>query len=150
MEWMILPYKRYFDFAGRSRRLEYWMFTFFCVIVVLAMMALVMAAGFPFGMLADPENVQLAFGPLFWLGFLMLGLFWLGTIIPGVAVVVRRLHDRDMSGWWYLGIIVASMIPIVNFISGIAFIVLMLLPGTPGPNRFGPDPKDPASAEVFA
>jgi uncharacterized membrane protein YhaH (DUF805 family) len=26
MEWMILPYKRYADFSGRSRRLEYWMF----------------------------------------------------------------------------------------------------------------------------
>lgn len=150
MEWMILPYRRYFDFSGRSRRLEYWMFTVFCVMVVVVMMALILAGGFPFQMLSDPENVQLSFGPLFWLGFVILGLFWLGTLIPGVAVIIGRLHDRDMSGWWYLGIIVASMIPIVNFISGIAFIVLMFLPGTPGPNRFGPDPKDPASAEVFA
>jgi len=63
---------------------------------------------------------------------------------------VRRLHDRDMSGWWYLGVAVASIIPIVGFIASIAFLVLMVLPGTPGPNRFGPDPKDPTGAEVFA
>ena len=71
-------------------------------------------------------------------------------LVPSIAVVVRRLHDRDMSGWWYLGIIVASMIPIVGTLASIALLVLMVLPGTPGPNRFGPDPKDPANAAVFA
>ena len=67
-----------------------------------------------------------------------------------IAVVVRRLHDRDMSGWWYLGAIVAGMIPIVGILASLAIFVLMLLPGTAGPNRFGPDPKDPSSAQVFA
>lgn len=42
-----------------------------------------------------------------------------------------------------------SIIPIVGFLASIAFLVLMFLPGTPGPNRFGPDPKDPASSSVF-
>jgi uncharacterized membrane protein YhaH (DUF805 family) len=32
----------------------------------------------------------------------------------------------------------------------LGFLVLMALPGTPGANRFGPDPKDPLNAEVFA
>ena len=36
------------------------------------------------------------------------------------------------------------------YINTIALLVLMVLPGTPGPNRFGPDPKDPANAAVFA
>ncbi len=150
MEWMILPYKRYFDFSGRSRRLEYWMFVLFSIIVAAVLFALIMAGGLNLAAFSDPQAMDMSFGPLFWLGCLLLSLFWLGSLIPGIAVVVRRLHDRDMSGWWYLGIIVASMIPIINFIAGIAFLVLMLLPGTPGPNRFGPDPKDPASAEVFA
>lgn len=150
MDWMILPYKRYFDFSGRSRRMEYWMFTLFCVIVALVMMALMMAGGLSIASLANPQTAQLALGPMVWLGGGLLGLFWLGTIIPGIAVVIRRLHDRNMSGWWYLGMIVASMIPIVGFIASIAFLVLMFLPGTPGPNRFGPDPKDPTSADVFA
>ena len=38
----------------------------------------------------------------------------------------------------------------IRIVAAIGFLVLMLLPGTAGPNRFGPDPKDPNSAEVFA
>jgi uncharacterized membrane protein YhaH (DUF805 family) len=76
--------------------------------------------------------------------------FGLAVLVPSIAVVVRRLHDRDLSGWWYLGAIVAGMIPFVGFIASIALLVLMFLPGTPGPNRFGPDPKDPSNANVFA
>lgn len=150
MEWMILPYKRYFDFSGRSRRLEYWMFVLFSIIVASILIAFIVAGGFQIAAFANPQAMDMSFGPLFWLGSLLLSLFWLGSLIPAIAVVVRRLHDRDMSGWWYLGIIIASMIPIINFVAGIAFLVLMLLPGTPGPNRFGPDPKDPTNAEVFA
>ena len=37
MEWMILPFKRYFDFKGRSRRKEYWMYTLFVVIVSIVL-----------------------------------------------------------------------------------------------------------------
>jgi uncharacterized membrane protein YhaH (DUF805 family) len=89
-------------------------------------------------------------GAVFYIGAGLLGIWFLAILIPSIAVAVRRLHDRDMSGWWYLGVIIAGMIPIVGFIANIAFIVLMFLPGTPGPNRFGPDPKDPSSANVFA
>ena len=41
------------------------------------------------------------------------------------------------------------MIPLLNFSIVIGFIVLVALPGNPGPNRFGPDPKDPTSESVF-
>jgi uncharacterized membrane protein YhaH (DUF805 family) len=150
MEWMILPYKRYFDFSGRSRRLEYWMFTLFSIIIGAILFSLIIAGGFHLGAFTEPQAADLSFGPIFWLGCFLFGLFWLGSLIPAIALVVRRLHDRDMSGWWYLGIVVASMIPIINIVSGIAFFILMLLPGTPGPNRYGPDPKDPTSSEVFA
>ena len=81
---------------------------------------------------------------------MVLALWWLATLIPNIALNVRRLHDRDMSGWWYLGFIVASFIPLVNFVAGIAYLVLMVLPGTPGPNRFGEDPKGATVPAVFA
>jgi len=81
---------------------------------------------------------------------ILIPLYGLATLIPSIAVGVRRLHDRDMSGWWYLGLFVGMIIPLVNFIAAIAFLVLMLLPGTPGPNRFGPDPKDPANTAAFS
>ena len=73
----------------------------------------------------------------------------IGSLIPSIAVTVRRLHDRDMSGWWYLGLAVASAIPLVGFAASIALFVLMVLPGTDGGNRFGPDPKNPYGQDVF-
>ncbi len=151
MEWMLLPLRRYADFEGRSRRMEYWMFQLLNVIVIAVLVALIFG-GMPWAALSDPEAVaaDIQIGALVWVGGILATLWVLATLVPGIAVVVRRLHDRDMSGWWYLGIIVASMIPLVNFFASIAFLVLMVLPGTKGPNRFGPDPLDPAQAEVFA
>lgn len=150
LEWMILPLKRYAEFSGRSRRMEFWSFALLNVIVSVALMVLLLAGGLPLATLEHPEAGLPAMGAMFWIVLVLVVLWSLGTFIPSIAVTVRRLHDRDMSGWWYLGFLVASMIPFVNFIAGIAFLVLMFLPGTPGPNRFGPDPKDPTSANVFA
>jgi uncharacterized membrane protein YhaH (DUF805 family) len=153
LEWMIMPYKRYFDFKGRSRRKEYWSFVLLGAIIYLVCGGLMVAGGFSPLALADPGAAAEAMAEpsaMFYLGLGVLGLFGLVTIIPGVMVIIRRLHDRDMSGWWYLGVILASLIPIVGMLAGIAFLVLMFLPGTAGPNRFGPDPKDPSSAGVFS
>lgn len=152
MHWMILPFKRYFDFSGRSRRMEYWMFVLFTTVVAMVLVGPVvfdiMAASVADPMAADPDPFASA-GTFSIVGMSLYGLFILAALIPGIAVAVRRLHDRDLSGWWYLGFIVASMIPLVGIVASIAFIVVMFLPGTEGPNRFGPDPKDPHSAEVF-
>ena len=80
---------------------------------------------------------------------ILLAVWWLAILIPGVAVGVRRLHDRNLTGWWYLGFVVLSFVPVVSFISWIAFLVIMALPGTPGPNRFGPSPKGEPTGEAF-
>ena len=153
LDWMLMPYRRYAEFSGRSRRKEYWSFVLLFVTVYLICGAVMVAGGYSVTSLSAPEP-QLAEGPslMFWIGIGLLGVFALASIVPFVAVVVRRLHDRGLSGWWFLGVIVivASFIPVINLIAGIAILVLMVLPGTPGPNKYGPDPKDPASVEVFA
>jgi uncharacterized membrane protein YhaH (DUF805 family) len=147
MEYMLMPFRRYAEFTGRSGRKEYWMFILFNVIVGCVLGAIIAVAG---GAASMPDAAGGNYGAIFGgLGLLMV-VWWLAVIIPSIAVGVRRLHDRDMSGWWYLGFIVAGMIPIVNFIGWIAFLVLMVLPGTPGSNRFGPDPLGRADAVVFA
>ncbi len=84
------------------------------------------------------------------IGVVLYALYALAVFIPSIAVTVRRFHDRDMSGWWYLGLSLAGIIPFVGFLASIAFLVLMFLPGTQGSNRFGPDPKDPYAEDVFA
>jgi uncharacterized membrane protein YhaH (DUF805 family) len=151
MEWMLMPYRRYADFSGRSRRKEFWMFQLLGLIVGVVIVLLCFG-GLPLDAMGDPDalTAETQPGALFWVGAVLAVIWGLGSIIPSIAVTVRRLHDRDMSGWWYLGFIVASMIPLVNFIAAIAFLVLMVLPGTPGSNRFGPDPLGRADAEVFA
>jgi uncharacterized membrane protein YhaH (DUF805 family) len=54
-------------------------------------------------------------------------------IWPWLATTAKRLHDTDRSGWWML-------IVFVPLIGGIWLLVLEVLRGTPGPNRYGPDP----------
>lgn len=157
LDWMILPFKRYAEFSGRSRRMEYWSFFLLNAIVMTVLVGMVFAGGLMplITAMADPAMTDPstitpeAPGPLLYIGGGLLGIYWLAVLIPSIAVTVRRFHDRDMSGWWYLGFIVASFVPVVGSLAGIALLVLMLLPGTPGPNRFGPDPKDPTGAEVF-
>lgn len=152
LEWMILPLKRYADFNGRSRRKEFWSWVLLNIIVYAVLMAIVFGTGFSMASLAgaDPSNPLAIYGAFFSGTGLLVVIWWLAVLVPNIAVSVRRLHDRDMSGWWYLGLVVANFIPFVNFIAGIAFLVLMCLEGTKGPNRFGPDPKDPTNAEAFA
>ena len=153
MDWMLLPFRRYADFSGRSRRMEFWMFSLLNAIVYGVLIA-ISFSGIPWAAIMAEDTEALARMPdlsgITIVGLVLLGIWMLAILIPSIAVTVRRLHDRDMSGWWYLGIIVASMIPVVGFIASIAMLVLMVLPGTAGPNRFGDDPKDPGNSQVFA
>jgi uncharacterized membrane protein YhaH (DUF805 family) len=56
------------------------------------------------------------------------------TLIAGIMMHIKRCHDRGKSGWWCL----LLLIPVVNFIW--AVVDLGILPGTPGPNEYGPEP----------
>lgn len=149
MEWMLMPYRRYAEFTGRSRRKEYWMFALLMLIVYSVIAALLFSGGLS-AMLMNPSETTPTFGPAFWLGVVLVAIFGLGSFIPSIAVTIRRLHDRDMSGWWYLLGVFGGAVPFIGPLISIGFLVLMCLPGTPGHNRFGPDPKDPTSADVFA
>lgn len=151
VEYMFMPFRRYADFRGRSRRMEFWSFALFNAIIYAILAGVMIGTGASLSSLSDTDNAAANAFALFFSGFgLLLGIYWLATIIPTLAVTVRRLHDRDMSGWWYLGFMVLSLIPLVGFLVSIAFLVIMFLPGTPGPNRFGADPKDPEDTQVFA
>lgn len=152
MHWMFLPLKRYFDFQGRSRRLEFWMFSLLNVLVLGVLGVITFMTGSTMEQVASADpNDPLAFYQIMFSGVgVLMAVWWLLVLIPSIAVAVRRFHDRDMTGWWYLGFIVLSLIPFIGFIASIAFIVVMALPGTDGPNRFGESPKDTVTADTFA
>lgn len=100
-----LAMSRYTDFSGRSGKVEYTVFVLFVFLLSLAL--------------------SLVFRD--WLASLIMLVF----LLPNIAVGVRRLHDIDRSGWWYLLVLV----PVLGLIMIIA---LMFVEGTPGTNRFGP------------
>lgn len=103
--------QKYADFEGRARRAEYWNFYLGYVILYVIALAIDSVIGFP----------------------ILGGLLSLGLLIPGLAAVVRRLHDTDRSGWWLL----AAFVPLVN----LAVLYFLVSEGTAGPNQYGPDPK---------
>lgn len=131
-------FTRYVDFQGRSRRPEYWWVVLFNVIIVVVLGGLAMATG------ANFETGEM--GPMGGIFFGILGLYGLAIIIPSIALFVRRLHDINQTGWIYLGLVVASLIPFIGLLATIAQIVIACIPGTQGPNKYGADPKGGAPA----
>ena len=120
MKWFLeVLTQKYATFEGRARRKEYWYFIlFYCIALFVLMVVDVLAGTF---------NEEAEIG-------LFSGLFVLATIVPSIAVTVRRLHDTDRSGWWFL----ISFVPLVG---ALVLLVFMVLDSTPGANRFGENPK---------
>lgn len=153
MEWMLMPLRRYADFQGRSRRKEYWLFVLLNVIVftVIPLLNFAVGGGGMFARMAQSSSNPFAVYRAMFGGFgLLLALWFLVILVPSVAVSVRRLHDRNLSGWWYLGGLIGGFIPFVGLLASIAMLVVFCLEGTCGPNRFGQDPKGPPHQDVFA
>ena len=119
MNWYLTVLKNYAVFSGRARRMEYWMYVLFNVIFAVAALILDNVLGLT---IAD-----VGYGPIYLL-------YTLATLIPGIAVSVRRLHDIGKSGWYLL----MSLIPCVG---GIILLVFAATAGDVGDNEFGADPK---------
>ncbi|HEX2795249.1 MAG TPA: DUF805 domain-containing protein [Croceicoccus sp.] len=131
MDWMLLPYARYFDFAGRSRRMEYWMFQLFIVLGYAALMVAILMSGGG----VEVGEAEAAPGPLVLMIFVVASIWAIATVIPTFALTIRRLHDTNRSGFWIL----IGFVPIVG---GLVLLYFMLIEGTRGPNLFGADPKE--------
>ncbi len=121
MNWYLKVLKQYADFSGRARRTEYWMYTLFNALFLLAATILDNVLGLNF-------SSEIRYGFI----YLIYSLF---TLIPGLAVVVRRLHDVDKSGWFIL-------IAFIPLIGAIWLLVLFCTEGTPGRNQYGVNPKE--------
>ena len=105
-------YKKYATFKGRASRSEFWWFN----LHVCLMMILAMVGEYWFG--TD--------GILYCIVCLVL-------ILPSLSCSVRRLHDKDKSGWWLL----VEFIPLIG---GIVLLVWFISVGNFGKNHFGDDP----------
>ena len=127
--------RNYFNFTGRARRAEYWGFVLFQIIMLILLLipdTIITALAYS---ATDPDRIE--FIPLF------TGLFYLYSIVPGTAIAVRRLHDRDLSGWLYLLIL-------TPYIGGLILFIFMCLDSRRETNKHGPSPKYGADAQVDA
>ena len=176
------PLVKYVDFQGRARRSEFWLWVLLRIAVGMVMgsiMTSVMFAGLNFH---NPDPSQ--FMSRYFSIMPVTQIVNLGLLLPSIAVAVRRLHDTNRSGWWYVMPIAVAIIGTILFFifagtqlftaisagrtmtdaQGLALAFSMIgsiflclfLPllaaeiimlifyvsdGTPGSNRFGPDPK---------
>ncbi len=126
-----LGFKRYVDFKGRSIRSEFWWWTLFSVAVSICLFLLDMIIMAPFGHSGD--ILELGVGPFS-------GLFGLVTLVPGIAVGVRRLHDVNRSGWWILCTIVGWLLILPGLALTVVLIFWFIRQGDQGDNRFGSNP----------
>lgn len=118
---------KYITLSGRAQRSEYWWFFLFLIGGSL-ILSQVDAAIFGPTMVMDPTTGAFAYNT----GYISM-IFSLATFLPGLAVGVRRLHDRDKSGWWLL-------IGFIPLIGGIILIIWFAKEGTSGDNQYGADP----------
>ena len=137
-------FSRYVDFQGRSTRAEYWWVYLFNLIIAIVWAVLFFGLG---GINMRTEEVS----PIGFILIALIAIYGLAIVIPSIALFVRRLHAINQTGWIYLGLVVASVIPVVGFIASIAMIVIACIPGTKGPNKYGPDPANPGAgaADTF-
>ena len=152
IDWAKRPIQKYADFTGRAPRAEYWWFVLAMVIVFVLLTIVESIVGLN-------KMVLGVYGPL-------TTLMWLAVLVPSLSVGVRRLHDTDRSGWWLLlmvpygfaGVLMvrsmsaaaaagtapafgaAGIFVLIGFVCLILLLVFYCLAGTPGDNRYGPNP----------
>jgi uncharacterized membrane protein YhaH (DUF805 family) len=140
MDWVTLL----FSASGRINRAKYWIVHLVYIpLTAIAFLLLFSVRGnFP---------------------YFVLGAVYLACFYSITVAAIKRLHDRDKSGWWILFFwILPSVLAGYRFLtaeamgSNIAWFVGLIitlwfyvevgcLPGTSGPNRFGPNPLDKSS-----
>lgn len=120
MNWYLEVLKKYAVFNGRARRKEYWYYTLFNLIISVV--------------LAVIDSVTGGFSTTTGIGLLG-GIYGLAVLIPSLAVLVRRLHDTERSGWWLL----IALIPIIG---PLVLLVFLVQDSKPGQNQYGENPKE--------
>lgn len=106
-------FSNYINFNGRAARSEFWYWSLFTTLVTIVVDIIDYGVGSGAGLLGE--------------------LWGLATLLPGLAVGARRLHDTDRSGFWLF----IGLLPLVGWI---VLIVWWCLRGTSGSNQYGADP----------
>jgi uncharacterized membrane protein YhaH (DUF805 family) len=115
--------KKYTVFHGRASRSEYWWWMLVSMGVALILQVLIVSG------ISTSIYGTVTTGPGFVIGSILAVIWFLGTIVPSLALLSRRLHDANFSAWLIL-------IALVPFVGGTALIVMTCLPSNPAGQRF--------------
>jgi uncharacterized membrane protein YhaH (DUF805 family) len=122
-------YGKYAVASGRASRSEYWWFQLFLFLAAIAWYALFFVA-----LVISPRLGVLV-------GIAMV-VFFLASMLPSLGVTIRRLHDSDKSGWWFL-------IAFIPYVGALILLVLLVLDSTSGVNRYGPPSNTPTRTVIY-
>ncbi len=128
---------KFVTWQGRATRSEYWYFTLFALLCYAAGAVVDNVLGTTFKVLNPQTGLEQSMG--YGYAYMLVGL---ALVLPSLAVIVRRLHDTDRSGWWYW----IALIPLVGLI---LLLVWFCSRGTEGVNAYGPDPLGGDQARIF-
>lgn len=103
-------FQNYANFSGRALRSEYWWWVVFAIVSAVIVAAIDAALG---------------------ASSLLSYVYSLALLLPGLAVSVRRLHDRGRTGWWMLVIF-------VPLLGGLFLLAQFVSRGDAEANRYGP------------
>jgi len=112
-------FSQYANFRGRASRSEYWFFTLFYFLVIFGAMIL------------DIILFDIVYGLFYFIT-------WIALLIPCICVWVRRLHDINVSGWWWIPIALTTFI----FVGVIWWLVWAVQKGDEGSNEYGANPLE--------
>jgi uncharacterized membrane protein YhaH (DUF805 family) len=115
MNWYLKVFENFANFTGRARRKEYWMFTLFHILILLALI------------LTFAATESSIFMIIYYIYILI-------ALVPTLAVAVRRLHDIGKSGWFYLLVFIPLVGPIL-------MLVWFCTDSEHGKNQWGDNPK---------
>ena len=133
-------FKRYFDFSGRSSRSEFWWFFLFCILLYMLTFSLSINELDQFYEYDPEEFLYNSLNSWFGLAFIL-------TLMPSISISVRRFHDINMSGWWYVALQIAPSIlsqfififGFISFVTLFAYLYFMCAEGG-GENQYGINP----------
>lgn len=118
-------FQKYARFDGRASRSEYWWYALFNTIIVVVLYgpAMVLLSISPSDAMGDMRTDTWQFA-IFLVLIVLLGIFVLASIVPGISIQMRRLHDQDLTGW----LVLVNLVPQAG---GIISLILAAMPTKP-------------------
>ena len=131
-----------FDFQSRATRSELWYYYLFAELLTLVAIMVDGLLGLSvrsFSILIDSQTIEFNIGPILIISFFL-------TVIPLTALRIRRLHDTNRSGYWYLAFILVYIISffydrlsLIVFFGYINLVIFWCIKSDNGQNKYGPE-----------